>query len=165
VVRGTSAFLFLLFDFEHRLAAAHNARDGFRGLCGDVTTVFTPGEFQDILSPADEILVQELFKAEGAFVNVYPWDGVFPPTVEALCDFLHGTRLAQGTARLVNTDNDFFAFLRDAPIRADAFGFTAQGTVNLASGGQAQYNAALRFVFFPPEPGRVVTARIGLTPN
>jgi hypothetical protein len=53
--------------------------------------------------------------------------------------------------RLVATDNDANAFIRDVPIRADAFGFMAHGDVNLTAGGTARLSATDRFVFFPPD--------------
>lgn len=160
VVRGTSFFFFVVFDADHGMAAAINGRDGIAN-CGEPFTVSQPGRFQDVLNPSDEILVQELFKADAAFVHVYAWDGVPPPDDDAFCALLTGPRIARGRARLVSTDNDFFAFLRSMPIRADAFGFTAQGTVNLTAGGTARFNAVDRVVFFPPDQVKE-TARIGL---
>jgi hypothetical protein len=164
VGRSSSGFFFAAFDAQHGLFAIHIGRDGF-GFCGEPFTLFHPGQFQDVLTPPDELLIQELFRAEGAFVSIYAWDGQdILQTDEILCDFLlNGPRLARGTAHLVNTDNDLLAGLRNEPIRADAFGFTAEGTVELTGGGRAHYSALSRFVFFPPDQIKV-TERISLVP-
>lgn len=52
--------------------------------------------------------------------------------------------IASGTGKLVNTDNDFFAFLNGAQ-GANAFGFQAQGALS-GPDGRAHYNGVLRIV-------------------
>jgi len=141
--------------------AIHIPADGFGG-CGEPFTVIRPGDFQHVLTPADVLLIQELIRTKVIFVTVFAWEG--QDVFENLCDFLmNGPRLARGTAHLVNTDNDLQAGLRDAPIRADAFGFTAEGTVELTGGGRAHYSSLSRFVFFPPDQLKVTEA-INLVP-
>jgi len=146
------------------MVAIHIARDAF-AFCGEPFTIFRPGQFQDVFTPADELLVQELFRAEGAFVTIYAWAGQnILETDDILCAFLlNQPRLARGTAHLVNTDNDLNAGSREAPIRADAFGFTAEGIVELTGGGRAHYSGFSRAVFFPPDQVKVASG-ISLTP-
>ena len=157
VIRSVSGFFpFLVFDAKHALVAIHIARDGF-GFCGEPFTLFHPAQFQDVLTPANADLIQELFRNDGVFVTIYAWAGQdILVDDDVLCDFLAGTPIARGTAHLLNTDND----LLGVPGRADAFGFTAQGTVDLTAGGTAHYNAFARWVYFPPDDVKV---RAGIT--
>ena len=167
VVRGEAFFLFVIFDAKNGLAAVLNGRDGIAS-CGEPFTVSRPGRFQDVISPQDESLIKELFKADGAFVHLYAWDGIFPPDDDAFCALVTGPRLARGRAHLVYTDNDLLAFLRD-PVRANSFGLAGNGVVTLTAGGTARFNAVSRIVAVPPhtvdQEFKVnETARIGLTP-
>jgi hypothetical protein len=168
VVRGTAFFLYVIFDAQAGMAVVLNGRDGIAG-CGEAFTLSRPGEFQDVISPQDELLIQELFKADGAFVHLYSWNGVFPPDDDAFCALVTGPRIARGRARLVYTDNDLLAFLRD-PVRANSFGLSGNGVVGLTGGGTARFNTLSRIVGIPPQTAgqefRVnETARIGLTPT
>jgi hypothetical protein len=173
VIRG-GIFLeyWLIRDPEAGLAVALGSADGFP-ICGES---FTEERFLDIMfigSRADPerdpdepdallagLLMQALLKGEEIFATVYSLEGEFTDD----CDFLlNGTKLAEGTVRMVGTDNDFNAFVRGEPIRADAFGFTAHGIVNLTGGGTARLNATDREVFFPPDEVKVTTT-ISLIP-
>jgi hypothetical protein len=161
VVRGSSGFFFFIFDAQHGMFALHIARDGF-AFCGEPFTVFRPGQFQQVLSPADQLLVQQLFQAEGAFVTIYAWQGqdIFE-TDEILCDFLlNGPRLAEGTARLVSTDNNLFG---SPTSRVNAFGFVAEGVVELTGGGAARYSGYSRLAGRTSEDLKA-TAGINLVP-
>jgi hypothetical protein len=167
VVRGEAFFFYIIFDAKEGLAAVLNGRDGIGG-CGEPSTLSRPGRFQHVISPQDELLINELFKADEAFVHLYAWDGIFPPDDDAFCALVTGPRLARGTAYLVNTDNDLTAFLRD-PVRANAFGLAANGVVTFTGGGTAGFHAVSRIVGVPPHTAdqelRIhETARIGLTP-
>jgi hypothetical protein len=161
VVRGEAFFLYVIFDARTGMAVVLNGRDGIAG-CGEPFTLSQPGRFQDVISPQDELLINELFKASGAFVHLYAWNGVFPPNDDAFCAFVTGPRIARGRAHLVYTDNDLLAFLRD-PIRANSFGLAANGVVSLTSGGTARFNAVSRIVAVSPDKINE-TNRIGLTP-
>jgi hypothetical protein len=164
VARGTSFFLYAVFDAKNRLAAVLNGRDGIPG-CGEEFTLSRPGQYQDVVSPQDELLINEIFKADQAFVHLYAWDGSPIPDDDAFCAFVTGPRIARGTAHLVYTDSDLEAFLRD-PTRADAFGLTGSGTVTMtaaAGGGTRRIDVNDRITAVPGH-GFSETARIGLTP-
>ena len=148
VFRGETFFFYVVFDATTDLAVALNGRDGIPN-CGEAFTVSQPAQFQDVVNPHDEILIQSLLRTDGAFVHLYAWDGVFPPDDEAFCAFVTGPRIARGRARLVNTDNDLLAFLRD-PIRANSFGLTATGRVTMTSGGTRRLTVVSRIVAVPP---------------
>jgi hypothetical protein len=144
VVRFESGYaLIASFDLADGLLAVHIARDGFAG-CAEPFTVFRPGLFQDVSSPTFQDLVNELFRAE-VFVTVYPWEG---QDIEAdPCGFLLNTpKLARGSAHLVRTDNNLFGA---AAPRANAFGYTADGRVELTAGGLAHYSTVSRGVAVP----------------
>jgi hypothetical protein len=169
VIRSTSGYFpFAILDATHGLFAIHVARNGF-GFCGEPFTIFHPGQFQDVFIPANADLIHELFRVEGVFTSVYAWagqdigvslDGGFEDEAK-LCDFLlTATPLAQGTARVVRTDNN----LLGVPDRMDTFGFTAEGTLELTSGRLAHYTGASRVVFLPPDQAKV-SAGINLVPR
>jgi len=169
VIRSVSGYFpFIILDARHSLFAIHVARNGF-GFCGEPFTIFHPGQFQDVFIPANADLIHELFRVDGVFTTVYAWagqdigvtlDGGFEDE-DKLCDFLLTTTpLAQGTARVVRTDNN----LLGAPDRMDTFGFAAEGTLGLISGGLAHYNGVSRVVFLPPDQVKV-SAGINLSPR
>jgi len=158
VVRFTAGYVLIAtFDLADGLVAIHGPRNAFL-FCGESPTIFHPAQFQDVLSPADEDLVTELFRTE-AFVTVYLWEG---QDIEAdVCGFLLDTpKIARGTAHLLRTDNNLFGALSP---RANAFGYTAQGVLDLTGGGRAHYNAISRAVA-TPGGGFTVTEEINLVP-
>jgi len=159
IVRTETGFFLVAFDFENQLISIHTTTDDILG-CRDLTNVFPDADFQRIFSPADEILVQDLLLSKKHFVAVFDLSAPL-----GTCEEILAAKLAEGTAQFVLTDNDFFAFLRDFGIRANAFGFTAQGTLELMNGGgKAHYNTVQRFVFFPPDEVKV-TEKINLRPD
>jgi hypothetical protein len=158
VVRFTSAYVLIAtFDLADGLLAIHGPRNAFL-FCGESPTMFHPAQFQDVMSPADQDLVNELFRTE-AFVTIYPWEG---QDIEAdLCGFLLGTpKIATGTAHLLRTDNNLFGAVSG---RANAFGYRAEGILDLTGGGKAHYNAISRAVA-TPGGGFKVTEEINLVP-
>jgi hypothetical protein len=166
VERGAVYVEFFLFiDASAGLAVGlHSDSDGFPA-CGEeegtdfsLLDVMFHGSRDDPDLPG--LLTQALFQGE-LFATVFSLEG----EITDLCDFLvNGTRIAEGTVRVMLTDNDFAAFLRSMPIRADAFGTMARGTVTLTSGGSATLKVTDRVVFFPPDDVREQT-RITLTPD
>ena len=141
VIRFEGGYAIMVsFDLADGLLAVYIARDGFVG-CGESFTVFRPAQYEDVSNPLIQDLVNELFRAD-AFVTVYPWDG---QDIEAdPCGFLLDTpKIARGMARLLRTDNNLFGAAAE---RANAFGFTAAGVLDLTGGGQAHYNAISRAV-------------------
>jgi hypothetical protein len=62
----------------------------------------------------------------------------------------------------VYTDNDLLSFERD-PIRANSFGLTATGTVNMTAGGVRRITALSRIIAVSPDKVNE-TASIQLTP-
>jgi hypothetical protein len=146
--------IFPFGDAESGLAVALGSADAFP-ICGQS---FEEVLLWDILfigsRPDPEVndpflggrLIQALANGE-IFATVYEWNGE-----ELGCDLvLNAQVVAHGTVHALLTDNDFNAFLRPEPIRADAFGVSVHGTVTLASGETARLNAVYRAVFFPPD--------------
>jgi hypothetical protein len=170
VIRG-GIFLeyWLIRDPRAELAVALGSADGFP-ICGESFSLVHLLEVQFIGSRHDPdrppgdlldgLLMQALLKGDDVFATVYSLKGDFVDD----CDFLlNGTRIAKGTVRMRGTDNDFNAFIRNLPIRADAFGINAHGIVNLTGGGTARLSAVDRQVFFPPD--RVTeTAKVRMNP-
>lgn len=158
VIRFESGYpIIASFDLADGLVAVHIARDGFAG-CGEPFTIFRPGLFQDVSSPTFQDLVTELFKAD-VFVTVYPWEG---QDIEVdPCGFLLNTpRIARGSAHLLRTDNNLFG---TAVPRANAFGYTVEGLLDLTAGGRAHYSTVSRGVAVPAG-GFVITENITLAP-
>jgi hypothetical protein len=162
----------LIVDPNAGLAVAlHSGSDGYP-FCGESATVehllfgrfilsrTDPDRVPEPGDPTDGFLIQAILKSNEIFATVYSLE-----EFTDICDFLlNGTRVAEGTVRVVATDNDFLAFIRSVPIRADAFGFMAHGIVDLPSGGTARLNATYRAVFFPPDQVKE-TATVKLLPN
>jgi hypothetical protein len=156
VIRFEGGYAIMVsFDLADGMLAVYIARDGFVG-CGESFTVFRPAQYQDVSNPLIQDLVNELFRAD-AFVTVYPWEGQDIETDP--CGFLLDTpKIATGTARLLRTDNNLFGAVSG---RANAFGYTAEGILDLTGGGKAHYNAISRAVA-TPEGGFKVTEEINL---
>ena len=100
---------------------------------------------QRVFLPNEAAAVNDLLQGSDMTTSVWPF------TVFDCNAFLTTTPLATGTVDIVNTDNDFFAFLRSSPARANAFGFNANGRLNLSGGGTAQFSGHSRAVFKPGE--------------
>ena len=128
------------FDLADGLLAVFIARDGFAG-CGEPFTIFRPAQYQQVSNPVVQGLINELFRAE-TFVTVYPWHG---EDIEVdPCAFLLNTpKVARGTAKVVRTDNNAAGV--EAQL-ANAFGYTAEGTLTLTGGGEARFRALFRSV-------------------
>jgi hypothetical protein len=129
------------FDLADGLLAVFIARDGFAG-CGEPFTIFRLAQYQQVSNPAVQDLISELFRTE-TFVTVYPWEG---QDIEVdPCGFLLNTpKVGRGTASVVRTDNNAAGVEAQ---RANAFGYTAEGTLTLTGGGKAQFRAFFRAAF------------------
>jgi hypothetical protein len=128
------------FDLADGLLAVFIARDGFAG-CGEAFTIFRPAQYQEVSNPVVQDLMNELFRTE-AFVTVYPWEG---EDIEVdPCGFLLNTpKVGRGTAQVVRTDNNVVGAEAQ---RANAFGYTAEGTLTLTGGGEAHFSVFFRSV-------------------
>jgi hypothetical protein len=143
IVRSANRFLLIALDFEKQLLASHGWTDGFPGMCGDPITVVHLNDLQLLFNPAEQELVMQLLRADQTFVRVHDWTGQ-PPIESTLCE---GTVLYHGVGRVLRTDNDLLPGGENADHpRTNAFGFTAQGTLTDAWGGQVHYNAIQRFI-------------------
>lgn len=171
VLRTDRNDFFFFVDDKSLLVAFGSTGDG-PFPCA-TSTVLTPGDLQRIVrdpssgTDPDAFPELRLFVADELFMFVYDWTGMPNPFT---CDFiLNGPRIAEGTARLVNTDNDFFAFLRDDAPRTNSFGWQAHGTLqDLLNGGQVRFSGHVRIAFRPAEPDDevlVVQDKVTLVPD
>lgn len=153
--RGERRLFFAWPDFARDLAIIINAPadPGDLTACGgtepppDLVSVQRVGELQEVL--------KVLRLARDVSIFVYQ---PAPPTFADLCA---ATPIAHGTGNLTSTDNDLFLSLT----RANAFGFRAQGTVELVSGGRAQVTAELQLLILPDGTFRVLAINVMLHPT
>src|SRR5947208_16728499 len=131
VFRGDSILLFVWPDYTTNLVIAVNAPDGGVSSlrrCGsslrpEPQPVQTVGEMQDVMRQLR--LLRD--------VNIHVYSPV-PTPFRNFIDLCQLSPYAQGSGNLTSTDND-------RTVRgngADAFGFRAQGIVDLLSGGSAR---------------------------
>ncbi len=131
VFRGDSVLLFVWADVSTDLVIVVNApAGGVRALrrCGGALTpepqpVQTVGEMQDVLRQLR--LLRD--------VNIHIYSPV-PTPFRNFMDLCQLSPYAQGSGNLTSTDNDRTVTGNGA----DAFGFRAQGVVDLVSGGSAR---------------------------
>lgn len=131
VVRGDSTLLFVWADTSTDLVIAVNApAAGVSAVrrCGGASTpepqpVQTGGELQDVLHQV------RLWRD----VNIHIYSPV-PSPFRNFLDLCHLSPIATGTGNFTSTDND----RHNAGSGANAFGFRAQGIVDLVSGGSAR---------------------------
>lgn len=131
VFRGDSVLLFLWTDVTTNLVIVVNAPPG--GVhavrrCGGPDRpapqpVQTVGEMQDVLRQLR--LLRD--------VNMHLYSPI-PPGFTGFLDLCQATPIAQGTGNVTSTDNDRLVTGNGA----NAFGFRAQGIVELAGGGSAR---------------------------
>lgn len=132
VLRFENHAFFELQDPESPLRALHTTEP----FCGGV---LEPADIQLIADNPDDPMtdrVRLLLLADP--INISILDTSQPG------DCFGDKLIASGTGKLVNTDNDFFAFLNGAQ-GANAFGFQAQSTLS-GPDGRAHYNGVLRIV-------------------
>ena len=107
--------------------------------------VFDVMSVQWLLANPDDPLtarIKETRLGRGVYIAVF--QGPFPFSG---CADLMSRKIAEGTGNFVNTDNDVFVFLHDHN-NHDAFGFTAQGTLDRVDGsGKAHYNGMSKCVW------------------
>ncbi len=142
VFRGDSVLLFVWADVSTDLVIAVNAPTG--GVhtlrrCGGALTpepqpVQTVGEMQDVLRQLR--LLRD--------VNIHIYSPV-PSPFRNFMDLCQLSPFAQGTGTLTSTDNDRHVTGNGA----DAFGFRAQGIVDLVSGGSARVLAESQRLIAP----------------
>jgi hypothetical protein len=131
VVRGDSVLLFVWADVSTDLVIVVNApAGGVHALrrCGGPFTpepqpVQTAGELQDVLHQVR--LLRD--------VNIHVYSPI-PSPFTGFLDLCQLSPIATGTGTLTSTDND----RHNAGGGANAFGFRAQGSVDLVGGGSAR---------------------------
>ena len=131
VFRGDSVLLFVWADLSTNYVIVVNAPPGgVHALrrCGGALTpepqpVQTVGEMQDVLRQVRLL----------GDVNIHIYSPV-PSPFRNFMDLCQLSPFAQGTGNLTSTDNDRHVTGNGA----DAFGFRAQGSVDLVSGGSAR---------------------------
>jgi hypothetical protein len=136
IFRYETQFFVFIFDPQTGLIGLAGAPDDPRQAvpCGGtepfaIVAVQEAGVIQDVLHGL----------VVGPEVNLHVYD--FATFVNACVS----TPIAQGTGRVMYTDNDFF----NTGPGANAWGFRMHGTVTLATGGDAQLTAHNRFIIYP----------------
>lgn len=134
---------FLLIDQQANLFSVQSPTNR-QFLCVDPPTYLTFADVQQHINTPDDLLgsaIHELRILKGAYVAVY--QGPFP-FVD--CADLFARKLAEGIGSFRNTDNDLITFLRQHS-NFNAFGFVAQGKLQLVGGGRAMYNGVSKCVW------------------
>jgi hypothetical protein len=127
------AFL-LIFDSDSPLVAVHTTFPN----CGGELQPVSVQEIVDNPNDPFSDQVRQLLQADD--INIY----IVDLSASGAC-FGFGL-VASGTGNLVNTDNDFWAFLHDNP-NANAFGFTAQGSLTSPGGAGVRYSGVSKCVW------------------
>ena len=142
VFRGDSILLFVWPDYTTNLVIAVNAPPGgvssVRRCGGTVRPapqpVQTVGEMQDVMRQLR--LLRD--------VNIHVYSPV-PAGFSGFMSLCNATPIAAGTGNLTSTDNDRMVTGNGA----NAFGFRAEGTVDVAAGGSARVLAELQMLILP----------------
>ena len=164
IARYGDVFGLLIIDDAHGLFALQAATDRQFG-CNETPELYTLMDVQDILeSPDDPAAGQivDLVQARGVYVAVYrDWSGWEAAQFD--CADLFTRKLAEGTGKVVYSDNDLLVYLRPNT-NANAYGFEAQGDVEMVGGGTAKYRGVLRCVWDGEDGARInkCKARIDL---
>ena len=141
----------LIVDAQHNLFSLQASTDRQFGC--HPADLFDVMSVQWLLANPDDPLtarIKETRLGRGVYIAVFK--GPFPFSD---CADLMSRKIAEGTGNFVNTDNDVFVFLHDHN-NHDAFGFTAQGTLDRVDGsGQAHYNGMSKCVWDGVDPATV----------
>ena len=156
VARDQGFFAVFTVDTKAGISAIHGF-DVVDFCTPPIGTTFDLVDRQRVFTPTEAAAVNELLQGSDVTTSVWPF------TNFSCSAFLTTTPLATGTVDLVLTDNDFFAFLRASPARANAFGWNANGQLDLSGGGTGQFSGHFRGVFKPGESFKAVE-KIILTP-
>lgn len=127
------AFL-VIYDSDSPLAAVHSSFPS----CGGELQPVSVQEIVDNPNDPFSDQVRQLLQADG--INIFVVD------LSAPGGCFGYDLVASGTGNLVNTDNDFFAFVHDNP-NSNAFGFTAQGRLTSPGGDRVSYNGVSKCVW------------------
>lgn len=142
IIRYTSDVAFLQIDFKTQLFSLQAATNRQFG-CNNPPQFINLMDVQDILHNPDDPLagrIKELIIGKDIYIAVYRgWDEWVASGFN--CADLFARKVAEGFhGNLRYTDNDLFTFLREHN-NHNAFGWVAQGKLDLVAGGTAQYNA------------------------
>jgi len=165
VFRSERLFLVGWSDFASDLTILINAKDDPTDLtrCGgsdfpELIPVQRVGELQDVIK-ALRLLRDVNIHIYRPALQIVPTGFPNPGTT-----FCEATFIAKGTGNMTSADND----VNVTGPGMNAFGFWAQGTVELVSGGSARVDAAAAFlVRLDDEADRffkVLTLRVGMHP-
>ncbi len=157
VFRGDSILLFVWADFTRDLVIVVNApTGGVHALrrCGgkltpDPQPVQTVGELQDV--------ARQVRLLRDVNIDVY---SPVPPAFRGFADLCQASPFAHGTGNLTSTDNDRHV----TGDGANAFGFRAEGIVDLADGGSAGVTAESERLIKPDGTREVLASYVMLHP-
>jgi len=145
-----SATMFAVFHADNRRGVSAVYGTDVVQLClGNVA--FDVVSLQEITVPQEAGRFIDLIQGAAVTASVWPFTA-FDCTL-----FLNTAPLATGLVDLVNTDNDLLVFLRDNT-NANAFGFTAQGTLTRPSGARAHVNSVSKVVWDGLDGSRIFKA-------
>jgi hypothetical protein len=146
IVRFGDVFAYLLIDpstDRFSVQASTNRQFG----CNESPDLISLMEAQEIWHNVEDPAagqLNQLVLGRGIYIAVFEgWESWLASGED--CADLFARKLADGIGNLTYTDNDFFSFLRETQ-NANAFGFSAQGKLNLVAGGSAHYNGMSKCV-------------------
>lgn len=146
IVRFGDVFAFLLVDPRTDLFSVQASTNRQFG-CNESPDLISIMEAQEIWHNTDDPAagqLNQLVLGKGIYIAVFEgWEGWLASGED--CGDLFARKLADGPGNFTYTDNDFFAYLREHQ-NANAFGFTAQGNLNLLAGGTVHYNGISKCV-------------------
>ena len=152
IFRFNNGASFLIVDDDANLFSLQSGRDFlFLSTLGPPpcreATFLSFEDIQRILHDPDDpnsAMIKEIRQGKDIFIAVFQG----PLETVSDCDDLISRLLGQGRGNFTNTDNDMFQFLReDRTNNHNAWGLTAQGTVELLGGGSAHYNGLSKCVW------------------
>jgi len=148
IIRSATTFAVFHADNLRGVSAVYGT-DVVQLCLGNVA--FDVVALQEITVPQEAGRFIDLIQGAALTASVWPFTA-FDCTL-----FLNTAPLATGLVDLVNTDNDLLVFLRDNR-NANAFGFTAQGTLTRPSGTRAHVNSVAKVVWDGEDGSRIFKA-------
>lgn len=152
IVRIEGTWGYLLVDPSNDMFAIIHSRNNLRG-CNTNAVIYSRMEEQGVYhNPDDPTADKVSFIIHGRDVYMAVFEGYAAWYAGGrTCADLYASMVAEGSGNLTDVDNDYYSYLRDSN-NANAYGYVANGELELLSGGKANFHGMSKCVWDGNDP-------------
>jgi hypothetical protein len=152
IVRIEGTWGYLLVDPANDMFAIIHSRNNLRG-CNTQAIIYSFMEEQALFHNPDDPMgdkVSLIIHGRDVYMAVFEGYAAWYAGGRTCAD-LYASMVADGSGNLTETDNDYYSYLRPSN-NANAYGYVANGKLDLLSGGKANFHGMSRCVWDGNDP-------------